>query len=198
MGRVAIDIECNTNVKAGPPDVFRDEILVTGIVFEDGRREVVLGEEYPSWLLKLIADPREQKIIHNASFEGKFWLRKFGVPIRNVWDTLAQERVLTAGKEIGGNDLPTVAQRRLGVYLDKTFLDTLAFRPVDQRDVDGCLKDAGVLLQIQRQQEREIKANGQQVASEIENDVSLIVADMECHGIGFDQSLWDSYMPIMR
>jgi DNA polymerase I len=191
----AIDIETFAHGK--DPDPYRDEILLIAVVFSDGLEFIWERHEVPPWFPELLQNPNIMKLAHNAAFECKFLLHNFHVRIENVWDTLAAERLLVAGKELP-NDLASVAMRRLGKKLNKDIRKGFAYGRVGPQEKEYCLDDARVLLPIYDQQLKEIKANGQEEAARIENALAPIVARMELRGIGFDRPLWDKYLVIIE
>ena len=94
----------------------------------------------------LLGDPEVIKIIHNASFE-KSVLRRYGVEITNIVDTLKLSRQRYAGQQIeGGHKLGEVCQRELGIELDKSEqTSNWARRPLSRRQVAYAALDVEVL-----------------------------------------------------
>jgi DNA polymerase I-like protein with 3'-5' exonuclease and polymerase domains len=94
----------------------------------------------------LLGDPGVVKIIHNASFE-KGVLRRHGIEIDNIVDTLALSRARYRGQEIeGGHKLGEVCQRELGIELDKTEqTSNWARRPLSRRQLAYAALDVEVL-----------------------------------------------------
>ncbi len=191
---VAIDIE--TQGISSKPDPFTDTILLVSVVIDDGREFIFEKTVMPDWVLSVVQNPSVLKLAHNASFEASFFQQTFGVRWVNVWDTLAIERLLTAGKGLPC-DLASVAWRRLGRVLDKTIRSNFSLGIVGDKEREYCLTDARVLLPIYRQQVEEVKRNNQSEAARLENGLSPIIANMELVGIGFDQDLWYQYLPLL-
>lgn len=97
-------------------------------------------------LAALMEDPEVIKIIHNASFERSV-LRRHGIDIVNIVDTLKLSRQRYAGQEIeGGHKLGEVCQRELGIELDKTEqTSNWARRPLSRRQLAYAALDVEVL-----------------------------------------------------
>jgi len=189
---LALDIETT-----GGLDVFKDRIVLTSVVTSDNREYLIEGSEYPKWLLDAIADKDVLKLVHNASFDFKFIEHNFGIVAKNIWDTLAVERLLVAGNNMPC-DLEAVTSRRLGKWLDKSIRGHFLLGQIGDVEREYCMNDSRVLYPIYDQQIMEIKRNGQLKAAELESSIGLVVADMELTGIGFDKDLWGKFVPIIR
>jgi ATP-dependent Lhr-like helicase len=94
----------------------------------------------------LLGDPGVVKIIHNASFE-KGVLRRYGIEIANIVDTLTLSRDRHRGRAIeGGHKLGEVCQRELGIELDKSEqTSNWARRPLSRRQLAYAALDVEVL-----------------------------------------------------
>jgi len=192
---LACDIE--TKSVADKPDPYQDTILLTSVVWDDGREYVFDRLEYPDWFIAALEDSNVLKLVHNASFEWKFFMHNLGINMVNVWDTLAVERVLTSGKGMSCS-LESVAGRRLNKKLDKSIRERFKSGLVGEEEQEYCLEDSRVLFPIYQQQLRAVTETGQLFAAELESKISIIVGSMELHGIGFDIDLWGSYIPLIQ
>ena len=193
---LALDIETSGTEM----DVFKDRILLTSVVQQggDGQREFLFDtDEYPDWFLEALQDDNVVKLIHNAAFDLKFIQHRFGVAAKNVWDTLAIERLLTAGRGFAC-DLESVMWRRFQKKLDKSVRHNFSRGQASDREREYCLEDSRSLFPLWMQQVKEIKANGQMVAARLENGMGAVVADMELTGIGFDLDLWNRYVGVIQ
>jgi DNA polymerase I len=188
---VAIDLE--TQNTSGKIDPYADPILLISVVFANRTEFIFERTNVPPWFVSLLSDSQTLKLFHNAAFDIQFLERNFNVKVRNVWCTLMMERLLTAGTGFP-NDLQSVALRRLGKTLDKSIRDHFALGLMGDVEKEYCLNDSRVLLPIYEQQHKELNANGQMRAAEIENDLAPLIAEMELRGIGFDTDLWHTYL----
>lgn len=195
MKILAVDIE--TQSVSNSPDVFRDNLLLLAVATDDGHEEVFDGDKVPAWVLETIQDDKVLKLAHNMAFEAMFIRENYGARFSNVWDTLGIERLLTSGQGYPC-DLKMVAERRLGRSLDKSVRRNFELGIISEKERQYCLTDAKVLLPIYRQQKAEIEHKGQQIAANLENYMSLIVADMKLAGIGFDLELWNHYVKVIK
>lgn len=91
------------------------------IQFSDGEFNVLVplseGVEIGR-LADVLADERVVKIFHNAKFDLDF-LREAGIPVRNVFDTMIAEKVLTRGAN-QSSSLAETLYRHFAVDLDKS------------------------------------------------------------------------------
>jgi DNA polymerase-1 len=91
------------------------------IQFSDGACNVLLPMSegvLPGKLANLLADDRIVKIFHNAKFDLEF-LNAHDIPVRNVFDTMIAERVLTRGANQSAS-LAETLYRYFAVDLEKS------------------------------------------------------------------------------
>jgi len=178
---------------------MEDQILIIAAVFEDGREFVWNRDDTPAWFLDALVDNKVTKLFHNAPFELSFFLRDWKVEVENVWDTLAIERMLTAGLR-EHCDLANTAARRLGIKLDKSVRERFAYgmSAVGAREREYCLMDARVLIDICRKQSADVRELNQQRAAYIENSMGPVIAEMQVVGMPFDAPLWEQQKESVR
>lgn len=73
----------------------------------------------PPALIKFMNDGNRLYLMQNAKFDLKF-LMKQSIIIKNVYDTMLAEYILTNGLQYSGRDLATIVMKYCGVYLDKS------------------------------------------------------------------------------
>ena len=96
----------------------------------------------------VFGDPAVVKVIHNATFESSV-LRRYGLTLGGVVDTLRVSRRLRGTKIDGGHSLKSVCARELGVQLDKSEqVSDWSRRPLSERQVAYAALDAEVLLRL--------------------------------------------------
>jgi DNA polymerase-1 len=134
----------------------------------------------------------KQCVIHNSKFEYKF-LKKAGIMVENIWDTMLAECVLYAGYDKWGYGLADLVRRYLGVEMEKetrsSFL-SVEDRPFNERQIRyGCL-DVTYLDDVKARQEvlLEEKELGKTLA--LENQVVKAFGDMEYNGMSFNPKAW--------
>lgn len=105
-------------------------------------------------LAQLLADEGPVKIFHNAKFDLRF-LREAGYAVRNVFDTMVAEKIITRGAD-QSSSLAETLYRYFAVDLDKSHRATFA-----SRGWDGCwtpeliayaLSDVVYLPELKRRQ----------------------------------------------
>lgn len=79
-------------------DPWHPKARIRMMIFSDqvGRAWVVLPStcgQWPDWVLQLLSDPRVLKAGSNIKYDVK-WCRRFGIKVRNVWDTSTVEHCL--------------------------------------------------------------------------------------------------------
>ena len=184
---IGLDIE--TYGSGGFPDPYRDKVALIQIDIP-GDDTYVLTEDFQR-VIPLLLDPSMTKLIHNVSFDSKFLLHHLGVRLENVFDTMLAERILTAGRQRSAS-LKAVAQRRLGVELDKDVRTKFVQSyELSQDMLEYAAQDVKVLYPIYQQQVKELKREGLTFVADLENKLALVVGRMELNGIGFDQNQWN-------
>lgn len=99
-------------------------------------------------LADVLEAPEVVKVIHNATFERSV-LKRYGLTINGVVDTLRVSRVLRGTKIPGGHSLKSVCERELGLTLDKTEqVSDWSRRPLGSRQIAYAALDAEVLLRL--------------------------------------------------
>ena len=173
------------------PDPYRDLILTIQL-FVPGDDTYILTNDFTR-LQSILENEAVVFVIHNASFDSKFILHQLGIEIKNVFDTLQAERILTAGKQ-ESSSLESVAQRRLGIQLNKSARRKFHKNQIDNDLLEYAVRDAEVLIPIYEQQQEELKQEGLEFVADLENRLSLVVGKIELNGIGFDIQQWNSVL----
>lgn len=185
---VGIDIE--TTMRNGDrSSPYTDDILC--ITVNDGSSISVARDVQT--IEPILVDPSILKVFQNGAFDIQFLeSRLWDARIENVWDTMIAERLLTAG--FGqGCDLSSLTQKYCGVETSKDIRDTFSHHmgELSSTQIEYAKGDVRYLLDIQRQQERNLKERGMLEVMDLENRLVPIVARMELAGIGFNPSVWD-------
>jgi hypothetical protein len=121
---------------------------------------VQLGEPGHTWIIDALAmqdmaplkalmeNERVIKIIHNAMFEEQV-LGRYGIKIRNVFDTLPASRKKHKKGVDGNHKLDDVCERELGIYMDKgQQTSDWTLRPLSDAQIAYAAIDAEVLLPL--------------------------------------------------
>lgn len=131
-------------------------------------------------------------LLHNAKFDYKF-LKKAGILLTKIYDTMLAECVIYAGYKEFGYGLDKLCERYLGVVLDKEDRGgfyKLRGEPFNEFQIDYAAKDVAHLHQIRdKQLELLIKYNLLYCA-ELEFKALKGLADIEYNGILLDSVSW--------
>lgn len=129
------------------------------------------------------------KIFHNAKFDLQF-LRKAGVRISRVFDTMLAAELL---RPCGGPrkvSLASVALHYLGVRMDKTEQAGDWGKTLTEAQLKYAALDSGILLRLWEQLGRELRENGLERVAQIEFACAPALAWTEYDGICLDQKQW--------
>lgn len=134
----------------------------------------------------VLEDPSIIKIAHNAVFDWKFLYNK-GIYTSPVVCTMIQEQILKSGLLFSGFGLDDLAERRLGIKMDKTIRNGFINRdltvPLTDAEIKYAADDAWVLEAIFGQQCQEIKQQGLVEVARLESSLIPTTSKMEYHGV---------------
>lgn len=139
----------------------------------------------------------ETKLIvgHNLKFDCQFCYKYEIIP-RHVWDTMIIEQLLHLGydpKHIRYS-LQAVAERRLGIHIDKTVRGEIIWRGIDERVVKYAAGDVIYLEDIMEQQIHECDKNQCINGAKLENSFVPVIAYLEWSGIYLNVDKWQDKM----
>ncbi len=99
-------------------------------------------------LEQIFSEPSITKVIHNAAFERSV-LKRYGLELEGVADTLTLSRQIRGRKAAGGHSLKAVCERELGATLDQSEqTSNWSRRPLTKSQVAYAALDAEVLLRL--------------------------------------------------
>jgi len=132
------------------------------------------------------------KVFHNASYDIKiiYKLSK-GILLKNIYDTMITERLLTAGIIGTQSSLQAVARRRLGIELDKSVRNSFVSSTVvnlTQEQLEYAIKDVLILPEIRAQQLKEVADADLARVHKLEMDLTPVTSFIEYTGMPFDES----------
>ena len=130
------------------------------------------------------------------------WLYNYGIKPRRVYDTMIVEQLLYLGYPPEYKDpihgisysLQSIANRRLGVYIDKTVRGEIQWRGLDTSVILYSAKDVVYLYDIMISQLSDCRLKGCLIGAKLECDFVPVVAYMEWCGIHLDEAKWKSKM----
>jgi DNA polymerase I-like protein with 3'-5' exonuclease and polymerase domains len=140
----------------------------------------------------------ENKFIigQNLKFDLQFLFNYHIIP-KKVYDTMIVEQFLHLGYPSGSisYSLAAIAQRRLGIYIDKTIRGEIIWRGLDTEVIKYAAYDVYYLEDIMKSQLEDIKKIPNAIKGvEIECTFTLSVAYLEWCGIKLDINKWKEKM----
>jgi DNA polymerase I-like protein with 3'-5' exonuclease and polymerase domains len=132
-------------------------------------------------------------IAHGAAFEYGFVYAKYGIALDNLRDTLLLARLAACGDVRLECSLEAVAERELGISLDKTLQSADWSGELTLEHLRYAAEDARVLLSLYHSLSKKILETGQDRVSEIEHDALPAVSRMRLEGMPVDKAAWDAH-----
>lgn len=135
----------------------------------------------------------------NLKFDLQF-LYNYNIIPRNVYDTMIVEQLLYLGYppagKLGGVSyaLNAIAQRRLGINIDKTVRGEIIWRGLDKATIQYAAGDVQYLEDIRNSQLIDLANQELFKAAELENRFVPVIAYLEWCGIKLDQEKWKEKM----
>lgn len=143
----------------------------------------------PLYFKSILEDREREFILQNAKFDLKFFL-KYGINIKNVWDTFLAECVLTTGLDDRELGLDALALKYCGITLDKSIRAKIHIEGLTNRVVRYCADDVTYLTKIKEAQEIKLKEFKLENVMDLENKVVRVFAKMEHVGVSINKEKW--------
>ena len=128
-------------------------------------------------------------ILQNAKFDLQFYYKQ-GVILKNVYDTMLAEYIITIGLQEDGRDLKTLAWKYCGASLDKTIRGKINQVGLTKEVIVYAANDVTYLPEIKRKQLRLIKDRNLENALKLDNAFVKVLAYIEYCGIKLDWNKW--------
>lgn len=146
-------------------------------------------------------------LIYKDIFESKFlvgqnlkfdlqWLYNYGIIPRKIYDTMIVEQLLYLGYPKGTirYSLDAIAQRRLGISIDKSIRGEIIWRGLDSDVIVYAALDVKYLEDIMHSQLKECKEKKCMIGAKLECDFVPAIAYLEWCGIKLDENKWREKM----
>lgn len=150
--------------------------------------------------LKLYKSILETKLVigQNLYFDLQF-MYNYGIVCLNVYDTMIVEQLLHLGyppvsKGGPSMSLASIADRRLGIYIDKSIRGQIIWRGLDSSVIQYAAKDVVYLEDIMWSQVQECKDKNCLKAAQLECSFVPVMAYTSWCGIKLDTELWKEKM----
>jgi len=152
-------------------------------------------------LKEYLKDTSKTKILHNAKFDYKMLRHHLGVPIENLYCTFVVEHMLKKGKRLKGFNLAEIAERRVGVDLEKSlresFPDHIVGTEFTPEQLEYMANDVKYLLDIYESQQEEVRRDPLSIQlADIECRAVSATAEMELNGIYLDPEKWTALFEV--
>ena len=131
----------------------------------------------------------------NLKFDLQF-LYNYGIVPRNVYDTMIVEQLLYLGYPAGiiSFSLATIAQRRLGIDIDKSIRGQIIWRGLDTQVIIYAANDVKWLEDIMWSQVADCKKKDCLKGAKLECDFVPVISYLEWCGIKLDETKWKAKM----
>lgn len=143
-------------------------------------------------LRPLLENEASLKLLQNAKFDYKMLKQQVNIEIKNIYDTMLAERLLTAGLGFEVN-LAAIIKRYLGEVMDKSVRKTFYGQTsinLSPDQLNYAAKDALALFPIYTMQLEKLKAEKLLTVADLEFKCVSAVADMELAGCKLDVVKW--------
>ena len=127
----------------------------------------------------------------NLKFDLQF-LYNYGIIPRKVYDTMIVEQLLYLGYPSGtiSYSLASIAQRRLGIDIDKSIRGQIIWRGLDEQVILYSANDVRWLEDIMYSQLKDCEEKQCKVGAKLECDFVPVISYLEWCGIKLDESKW--------
>ena len=172
-------------------DPFNDTLLV--IALGNGKDQYVLDARYDDWsfLKDYLESSAWTKVLANAAFDYKFFLKK-GIVMNKVFDVITADLALNQDYQPFFLSLEDIVYARLGFRLSKDIrssFENMTNEPLTDSQIYYAAKDVEYLISLMYDIMKEAKDKKTNVLN-LENAMSLVIADMEYEGIRLDKDKW--------
>ena len=131
----------------------------------------------------------------NLKFDLQF-LYNYGIVPRNIYDTMIVEQLLYLGYPAGiiSFSLAAIAQRRLGIDIDKSIRGQIIWRGLDTQVIIYAANDVKWLEDIMWSQVADCKKKDCLKGAKLECDFVPVISYLEWCGIKLDETKWKAKM----
>ena len=172
-------------------DAHINKLLCFQLGTPDGKDQYVIDTSTVD--IMLFKDLLESKLLigHNLKFDIKFLYQYEIIPMK-IWDTMIIEQLLHLGydNKFFHYSLKAVADRYLGIDIDKSIRGEIIWRGLDDEVIKYAAGDVTYLSEIKRLEELECKRTNCERAAKLENAFVPVISYLEWCGIKLDVEKW--------
>ena len=147
-------------------------------------------------LKELLEDTDILKLLQNAKFDYKMLKASYDIKIKNIFCTMSAERLINAGISGFKSSLKVLADKYLGIALDKEirkqFVETAGYQRAgfSDEELEYAANDALILFPIYEQQVTELIDRELVEVALLEFSVIEVTAEMELIGVLINTDRW--------
>lgn len=142
-------------------------------------------------LRDILANPKIEKVAHNAKFDAKWVKHHLGVDVGGIFDTLLASQLIAAGDQDRRHSLAEVVSFFLGQELDKTEqVSDWSAAELSHSQVEYAARDAATMLPLREKVWEKLKADELDKTAKLEFECVMPVAAMEQNGFHLDRGRW--------
>lgn len=186
---------CQLDTETSGRDAHVNDLLCVQIGDVEGTIQIVIDTSTID--IKKYKDFLESTycIGHNLKFDLQF-LYNYNIIPRKVYDTMIVEQLLYLGYPSGlvSFSLKGVAERRLGIDIDKSTRGEIIWRGLDEKVIQYAAGDVEKLGEIMKLQVKDCKEKQCLVGAKLECDFVPAIAYLEWCGIKLDENKWREKM----
>ncbi len=144
---------------------------------------------------QIMEDNKVIKLLHNASFDYKYLKLHTGVELKNIYDTMLAEGILTSGMSSQRTSLIETVKRHLddGIIEKDTQMSFTKMSPNERMTEDQLIysaKDTLVLFPLFEIQSPKLKKENLINIAKLEFAVAPVVAEIELRGVYLNAEKW--------
>jgi len=143
----------------------------------------------PDKLVDHLNNSKTLYILQNAKFDLKFFFHQ-EVLLKNIYDTMLAETILTNGLEYSGRDLASIVKKYCNIELDKSVRGEIITKGLSDRVLLYGANDIKYLTEIKKKQLTLAKDMDLLVAIDLDNSFVIVLAYIEYCGIKLDFDKW--------
>lgn len=192
----------SVDVEAGGLDPLSNKLLLVQLANEStsyifDAQKFKLKDFEP--LISLLENPKILKIMHNGKFDYQFIKVHVGAKVKNIFDTMLAEGVLSAGLK-RPQTLASLSEEYLGTRLDKSLRKSFEElkTQITKEQLKYAALDTLVLFPIFEAQTKKLKQEGLINIAKLEFAVMPVVAEMELYGIYIDVDRWRDILESLK